>query len=95
MHNPMYFFTTAAGVIIGIIVGAVAFFSLTLQGTPAMPEEKKLVITGNPVDGFFYYGPFDSAEEAIEWASVQHDTQDWWIAPLNEPATQDEDDDQP
>lgn len=55
-----------------------------------MPEAQisdrpTLVITGNPVDGFFYYGPFDNAGAAIEWAERNQDGQDWWIAPLANP----------
>lgn len=41
-----------------------------------------IVITGNPVDGLFFYGPFATADEATEWAEVQQDGMEWWIAPL-------------
>lgn len=47
--------------------------------------EKQIVITGNPVDGFFFYGPFDSAEAAISWAEVEHQGQSWWVAPMGLP----------
>lgn len=40
-----------------------------------------ILITGNPVDGFEYFGPFKTGEEAItygeDWLSS-----DWWIALL-------------
>ena len=44
-----------------------------------------IVVTGNPVDGFTFYGPFPSGQEAVEWADNAGrgdcDT-DWWVAPL-------------
>jgi hypothetical protein len=43
---------------------------------------RHIVITGNPVDGLFFYGPFATADEASDWAETNHDGQDWWIAPL-------------
>lgn len=42
-----------------------------------------IIITGNPVEGFEYVGPFDSIEEA-DAASDRLDDQ-WWIAPLVSP----------
>ena len=41
-----------------------------------------IVITGNPVDGLFFDGPFKTGEEAMEWADINQQGQDWWIAPL-------------
>lgn len=40
-----------------------------------------ILITGNPVDGFQYHGPFDSTEDAADWASRTQDA-DWWVAPV-------------
>lgn len=40
-----------------------------------------ILITGNPVDGFSYYGPFKTGEDAIEHGNNRHGP-DWWIAPL-------------
>lgn len=40
-----------------------------------------VVISGNPVDGFAYYGPFEDSQTAI--ASAETITEaDWWIAEL-------------
>jgi len=44
--------------------------------------EPSIVITGNPVDGLFFYGPFPNSDEASHWAGVEHDGQDWWITEL-------------
>lgn len=44
--------------------------------------KKWCVITGNPVDGIFVYGPFDSTEEATEWCEENQDGQDWWLTEL-------------
>jgi len=51
-----------------------------------------LVITGNPVQGFFYYGPFDSLDAATEWAAREQDGEDWWAGPLDSPQHAGEDD---
>jgi len=45
-----------------------------------------IVIAGTPNDGFAFTGPFDSHEEALEWAENARLTDDWWIAPLDAPA---------
>lgn len=44
-----------------------------------------IVITGNPVQGFFFYGPFQSETEAVDWAEREQSDFEWWIAPLQEP----------
>lgn len=41
-----------------------------------------IVITGNPVDGLFFYGPFKTSEDAVVWAERNQDGVEWWIAPL-------------
>lgn len=38
-----------------------------------------VVIVGNPVGGFRYYGPFTTGEEGVEWASENLDDY-WWTA---------------
>lgn len=40
-----------------------------------------ILIIGNPVDGFEYYGPFKTGEEAIAYGEDRLGG-DWWIAPL-------------
>ena len=45
---------------------------------------KFIVIAGNPVDGFIYYGPYDTFEAACD----DHDTpgdHEWWVAELIDP----------
>jgi hypothetical protein len=44
-----------------------------------------IVITGTPVDGFQYLGPFVDSAEALGYCEGLAGT-DWWIAPLYEPA---------
>jgi hypothetical protein len=39
----------------------------------------KIIITGNPVDGFNYYGPFDEEELTLAYDSFDGD---WWVASL-------------
>lgn len=39
-----------------------------------------LVITGNPIDGFSYHGPFRNSEEANDWADDELRGEEWWVA---------------
>lgn len=43
-----------------------------------------IVITGNPVDGFCYHGPFNNFEEALEWTELNCGG-DYWITGLAPP----------
>lgn len=43
-----------------------------------------IVIAGNPVDGFNYFGPFDDNESAEEWAE-SNISDSWWITEIKEP----------
>jgi hypothetical protein len=43
-----------------------------------------IIITGNPVDGFGYFGPFKTCEHAFRHAEELR-LQEWWIAPLEAP----------
>jgi hypothetical protein len=48
--------------------------------------EALIVVSGNPVDGFTFHGPFHLREDAIAWAEDAVTTgYSWWIANLNEP----------
>ena len=49
-----------------------------------------IVITGNPVDGFTYTGPFDTFDEAHCWATEFQTGDDWWIARLRPQSTEDQ-----
>ena len=42
-----------------------------------------ILITGNPVDGFIYTGPFDTSDAAIQ--AADDSGSDWWIAELATP----------
>lgn len=49
-------------------------------------DDQQLVITGSPTDGFNYYGPFATSEEAYD--AVQNsplDGFDWWVTDLQSP----------
>ena len=40
-----------------------------------------IVIVGNPVDGFSFYGSFDTESEATDWAGDEYGSMnDWWVA---------------
>lgn len=43
-----------------------------------------LAVTGNPIDGFSFVGPFDSYEAASEWSDRRSDS-DWWIVKVEAP----------
>ena len=51
---------------------------------PAEPEyaEFRLVIVGDPIDGYRYYGPFPSACSAQRWVDQNVDHCDYWITDL-------------
>lgn len=54
-----------------------------------MNEKKWIVIMGDPVDGFAYFGPFPDADSAVEWGNTNGDS-DWWITSLHDPELGDE-----
>lgn len=42
-----------------------------------------IIVTGNPVDGFFFYGPYPDFYEAQKAAEKEKENQEyWWIAPI-------------
>ena len=43
-----------------------------------------IIITGNPVQGFTYQGPFTGRDVASDYGEYITDT-DWWLAELLEP----------
>lgn len=47
-------------------------------------KETCIIISGNPVDGLNFFGPFDDIELAIEWAAERFD--EWWSATLYAPS---------
>lgn len=40
-----------------------------------------IVVVGNPVDGFTFFGPFKTLGDAVVWAEESVD-RDWCVAPL-------------
>lgn len=40
-----------------------------------------IVIHGNPVDGYSYFGPFLGRDAAVDWGEKNCDG-DWWISEL-------------
>ena len=49
-----------------------------------------IAIQGNPVDGFDYFGPFNTAVEAMEYIQADYDVSDWWIKELTNPTNPNE-----
>lgn len=49
------------------------------------PRGPHIVVTGNPVDGLFFHGPFASHEAAHVWAAREHPGGQWWTALLHAP----------
>ncbi len=46
---------------------------------------KCLVVAGNVVDGLVHYGPFDSSENANDWAEQELRQDEWVVADLKSP----------
>lgn len=44
-----------------------------------------IVIAGEPQNGFRYFGPFATPEEAAEWVAKMGMLQEWWIVPVRIP----------
>lgn len=43
---------------------------------------KHLIVQGNPVDGFTYYGPFDTQQEAEDYVLKYDNGESWWHAKM-------------
>lgn len=41
-----------------------------------------ILVVGNPINGLTFMGPFDSSEEATEFAETSFKKEEWWVAPL-------------
>ena len=48
-----------------------------------MTEPQHIIITGNPVDGFQFTGPFTTHDDAVREADDSGS--DWWVADLTVP----------
>lgn len=44
-----------------------------------------IIVTGNPVEGFEFIGPFDSDVDAARYGNEDPDMEEWWISPLDRP----------
>lgn len=45
-----------------------------------------VILTGNPIDGFQAFGPFDTTEEATKFIDEEADEIETWVIPVNDPA---------
>ncbi len=52
---------------------------------------KYIIVTGNPVDGLEFIGPFDTDTEACEFgngdAYMADHGGDWWVSSMEAPST--------
>ena len=46
---------------------------------------KLIVMAGDPLDGLDFHGPFDTYDEAYDWAIYKLIGENWWIHPLHSP----------
>lgn len=44
-----------------------------------------IVVTGNPADGFMFFGPFMTGDDANAWADNERCTNPWWCVELGNP----------
>ena len=44
-----------------------------------------ILVTGNPVDGFQYVGPFEDQTAVMLYVDQQRDGIDWWMVELQPP----------
>lgn len=43
-----------------------------------------IIVAGNPINGFFYYGPFIDSDAALTWARASIEVE-WWAVKLEGP----------
>jgi hypothetical protein len=56
------------------------------------PDDKYILIEGNPLDGYNFYGPFKDEAAAIAYAGRDPEDTDWWVADLLEPVPPEDED---
>jgi hypothetical protein len=42
----------------------------------------RIIVSGNPIEGLLFYGPFDDTDAAVEFAEdneIISDDDDWWV----------------
>lgn len=50
------------------------------------PNTPHIIVTGNPIDGFSFIGPFPHVQAAAEHGNSDGDLDaEWWVAPLEAP----------
>ena len=45
--------------------------------------DQYMIITGNPIDGLTFFGPFADKDAALDWGAGSGG--DWWLATLEAP----------
>lgn len=45
-----------------------------------------IIVTGNPIDGLTFIGPFEDESEAIDYAETN--CEEWWLGELEEPESE-------
>ena len=48
-------------------------------------QDQHLLVTGNPVDGLQFIGPFQHPEDANFYAEMFLNKDEWWVAKLEAP----------
>lgn len=56
----------------------------TTQAAGTPPEPTYIVIDGTPLEGYTHHGPFNTWEDACEWAE-QHRIHEWYALELAHP----------
>lgn len=64
--------------------GTVCIVSDDQYAIPEAVGRPTIVVTGNPLDGFTHFGPWDVREDAEKWADQLDD--EWWLVTLLDPA---------
>lgn len=49
---------------------------------PITKPVKWIIVGGSPIDGLFFVGPFDEADDATDHAEQTLRNVDWWIAEI-------------
>lgn len=44
-----------------------------------------IIVSGNPVSGLHFHGPFASEQEAEDWGELHAPQDEFWVAPLGTP----------
>jgi hypothetical protein len=52
-------------------------------------KDNYMVVIGNIFDGFSFYGPFATFDDASDWADTNAISSEWWVASVEIPKTAD------